>query len=184
MEQVFRVKKFVVASHECIRVLNTNRDSCATSRLIGKMAIASRWVKMAVLMYAVIFLLIVLPVDPHSIGPDLCTWFEDPRLFPSRCSDAYSVVPGRLLCADRVTWLSNLVFRLVRRKGGRSYCRRRNFAVLVMILLLSGDLELNPGPPGGGRRGSLASSLADVAADSSHSCLGDVCRSGCMLLDT
>ena len=45
---------------------------------------------MAVLMYAVIFLLIVLPVDPLTIGPDLLT-FEDPGLCLSHCCDAYSI---------------------------------------------------------------------------------------------
>ena len=137
---------------------------------------------MAVLMYAVIFLLIVLPVDPLTIGPDLLT-FEDPGLCLSHCCDAYSVVPGKLLCANRVTQLSHFVFRVVRRKGGRSYCTATvlNFALRVMILLLSGDLDLNPWPPGEGRCGSFASCLADVTADPSHLCLGDVCRSGCML---
>ena len=126
-------------------------------------------------------MLIVLPVNLLTTGPDLLIWFEVPGLCPSCCSDAYSVVPGRLHYADRITRLSHFVFHGFRRKGGCSYCRQRNFAVLVMIPLLSDDLELNPGPPGEGRCGSFASCLADVTANPSDSCLGDVCRSGCML---
>ena len=42
---------------------------------------------------------------------------------------------------------------------------QRYLAVLVMIILLSGDLELNPGPPGEKWHGSIAGSKVDVTID-------------------
>lgn len=116
------------------------------------------------------FLLIVqfsLSSRLYTTGPNLHTWIEDPGLCPVAAAaptplsrEGYSALTAPRPPGCR----SYFVSRTARRKGGRFYCRWKNLAFLVMILLLSGDLELSPGPSDEGRRGSAA-----VTADSSYS---------------
>ena len=87
--------------------------------------------------------LIFLPVVPCSYGSDLTTWMQDGKSGVFLEDNSYSSIRntvGRSPLSR--TWLC------LSRKSRPFRCHktRRHTSMMILLLLLSGDVEMNPGP--------------------------------------
>ena len=86
--------------------------------------------------------LIFLPVVPCSYGPDLATWMQDgesgvfleDRSYSSIWNNVGRSPLSRTCCLAR--------------KSRKFSCHktRRHTSMMILLLMLSGDVEINPGP--------------------------------------
>ena len=92
--------------------------------------------------------LIFLPVVPCSYGPDLATWMQDGEsgIFLKNYSYSSIWTGGRSPLSR--TWLC------LARKSRSFRClkTRRHISMMILLLMLSGDVEINPGPVTGRNR--------------------------------
>ena len=129
--------------------------------------------KMVVVMWLAILVMSAFPVVPFISGSDIDLWMICPSLNVSGVSNLDPIMPLRLgSIAHSPTVLP--CARCWEVPVGRNHYwrqRRRHLAVLMMVLLLSVDLELNPGLPCRTQGNGL---------NINASGLGEVSKKGCM----
>ena len=87
--------------------------------------------------------LIFLPVVPCSYGPDLATWMQDGESGVFLEGHSYATIWNNVGRSPvSCTWLC-----LARKsRSFRCHKTRRHISMMILLLMLSGDVEMNPGP--------------------------------------
>ena len=87
--------------------------------------------------------LIFLPVVPCSYGSDLATWMQDGKLGVFLKDYSYSSIRNTVARSP----LSRTCLCLARKSRPFSCHKTRRYtSMMILLLLLSGDVEINPGP--------------------------------------
>lgn len=131
-------------------------------------------------MWLTILALSVLPMGPFFSGPDIDVEMFQSSVKLSGVNDTVPLIPLRLASVARAPiFLPRVLCCEVKHYYWRQ--RRQTLAVLMMILYLSGNLELNPGPQCGMQGNSRSGGWrGSDGLDINVSGLGDVSMKGCM----
>ena len=90
--------------------------------------------------------LIFLPVVPCSYGPDLATWMQDGKSGVFVEDHSY---PTIWITVGRSPLSRTRLFLAKKSRPFRCHKTRRHTSMMILLLLLSGDVKINPGPVSG-----------------------------------
>ena len=93
--------------------------------------------------HLVLISLIFLPVVPCSYGPDLATWMQDGESGVFLEDHSYTTIWSTVGRSP----LSRMWLCLGRKsRNFKCHKTRRHTSMMILLLMLSGDVEINPGP--------------------------------------